>query len=195
MIEGHAQPFILMLSSLERRIFQAEAENIGIDRFLSKPVKLMELMTLLSLQFEQASLHKEPLLTLPGTGKLFPGRKVLVAEDNPLNMLLISEVLANMGLEVIKAGNGEEAIAMLIQHDPALVFMDVNMPVMDGYTATKKIRSSAEPYCNIPIIALTADAMEEDKERCRKAGMNDFVSKPFRLREIESVMNNYLICA
>jgi signal transduction histidine kinase/DNA-binding response OmpR family regulator len=195
MIEGHAQPFILMLSSLERRIFQAEAETIGIHKFLSKPVKLMELLDLLSLQFEQTSLHKEPLPALPLPGKMFPGRKVLVAEDNPLNMLLISEVLGNMGLEVIKAGNGEEAIAMLIQHAPALVLMDVNMPVMDGYTATRKIRSSAEPYCNIPIIALTADAMEEDRERCRMAGMNDFVSKPFRLREIESVMNNYLIRA
>ena len=195
MIEGHAQPFILMLSSLERRIFQQEAETIGIHKFLSKPVKLMELMDLLSVQFEQTYLHKEPLVALPVTGKIFQSRKVLVAEDNPLNMLLISEVLGNMGLEVIKAGNGEEAIAMLIQHDPALVFMDVNMPVMDGYTATKKIRSSAEPYCNVPIIALTADAMEEDKERCRKAGMNDFVSKPFRLIEIESVMNHYLICA
>jgi signal transduction histidine kinase/CheY-like chemotaxis protein len=195
MIEGHAQPFILMLSSLERRIFQPEAETIGIHKFLSKPVKLMELMDLLSVQFEQTYLHKEPLVALPGTGKIFQSRKVLVAEDNPLNMLLISEVLGNMGLEVIKAGNGEEAIAMLIQHDPALVFMDVNMPVMDGYTATKKIRSSAEPYCNVPIIALTADAMEEDKERCRKAGMNDFVSKPFRLREIESVMDHYLISA
>jgi len=195
MIEGHAQPFILMLSSLERRIFQPEAETIGIHKFLSKPVKLMELMDLLSVQFEQTYLHKEPLAALPVTGKIFQSRKVLVAEDNPLNMLLISEVLGNMGLEVIKAGNGEEAIAMLIQHDPVLVFMDVNMPVMDGYTATRKIRSSAEPYCNIPIIALTADAMEEDKERCRKAGMNDFVSKPFRLREIESVMDHYLIRA
>ena len=195
MIEGHAQPFILMLSSLERRIFQPEAETIGIHKFLSKPVKLMELMDLLSVQFEQTYLHQEPLVVLPGTGKIFQSRKVLVAEDNPLNMLLISEVLGKMGLEVIKAENGEEAIAMLLQHDPALVFMDINMPVMDGYTATKKIRLSAEPYCNVPIIALTADAMEEDRERCRKAGMNDFVSKPFRLREIESVMNHYLICA
>ncbi len=81
---------------------------------------------------------------------------------------------------------------MLMQYDPAMIFMDVNMPVMDGYTATRKIRQSPEPYCNVPIIALTADAMEEDRERCQKAGMTDFVSKPFHLKEIESVMNNYL---
>jgi len=195
MTEGRPQPFILMLSSLERKTFQPEAETIGIHKFLSKPVKMTELMALLSLHFEKSFLHKEPAVVPQGIGKIFKSTKVLVAEDNPLNMLLISEVLGNMGIEVIRAGNGEEAIAMLMQHDPAMVFMDINMPVMDGYTATRKIRASAQPYCNVPIIALTADAMEEDKERCRKAGMNDFLSKPFRLKEIESVMNNYLIRA
>jgi signal transduction histidine kinase/CheY-like chemotaxis protein len=192
MIGGRAQPFILMLSSLERSKFQPRAETFGISKFLSKPVKLLELVNLLSLHFEKAYLHEEPLIAIPAIGKKFQRRKVLVAEDNPMNMLLISEVLGNMGLEVIKAGNGEEAIAMLMQYDPAVIFMDVNMPVMDGYTATKKIRLSPAPYCNVPIIALTADAMDEDKERCQKAGMTGFVSKPFRLREIESVMNNYL---
>jgi signal transduction histidine kinase/DNA-binding response OmpR family regulator len=192
MIGRRAQPFILMLSSLERKIFQPKAEIIGIHKFLSKPVKLSELVALLSLHFEKPYLHKELLVNTPKTGKIFQRKKILVAEDNPMNMLLISEVLGNMGLEVIKAGNGEEAIAMLMQHDPAIVFMDVNMPVMDGYTATEKIRLFPQPYCDVPVIALTADAMEEDKERCLKAGMNDFVSKPFHLREIEHIMDNYL---
>jgi len=192
MIGGLAQPFILMLSSLERRIFQPKAETFGIDQFLSKPVKLNEIVKLLSLHFEKPFLHQEPLVDLPPMAKKFQSRKILVAEDNALNMLLISEVLGNMGLEVIKAGNGEEAIKMLMQHDPAMIFMDVNMPVMDGYTATGLIRASPEPYCHVPIIALTADAMEQDKERCLKAGMTDFVSKPFHLKGIESVINNYL---
>jgi signal transduction histidine kinase/CheY-like chemotaxis protein len=192
MIGGRAQPFILMLSSLERSKFQPRAETFGISKFLSKPVKLLGLVNLLSLHFEKAHLHEEPLIAPPVIGKKFQHKKVLVAEDNPMNMLLISEVLGNMGVEVIKAGNGEEAIAMLMQYDPAMIFMDVNMPVMDGYTATKKIRLSPAPYCNVPIIALTADAMEEDRERCQQAGMTDFVSKPFHLMEIESIMNNYL---
>lgn len=192
MMEGQAQPFILMLSSLERRIFQPEAEMIGIHKFLSKPVKVMELVSLLSLHFEKTYLHKEPLTAIPKIGKVMTSRKILVAEDNPLNMLLITEVLGNMGLEVIKAGNGDEAIAMLRLHHPAIIFMDINMPVMDGYTATELIRSSPQPYHSVPIIALTADAMEEDKERCLKVGMNDFISKPFRLQEIESVLSKYL---
>jgi CheY-like chemotaxis protein len=106
--------------------------------------------------------------------------------------LLISEVLSNMGLEVIKAENGEEAVAMMISHNPAMIFMDINMPVMDGFIATQKIRELPYPQCDIPIIALTADAMKEDKERCLNIGMNDFVSKPYRLKEIEFILKTYL---
>jgi len=190
LIGGHAQPFVLMLSSLERTVFQQKAEIIGINKFLSKPVKLGDLMSLLSLHFGNSYLNKD--LKIPTTGKVFQKSKILVAEDNPMNMLLISEVLGNMGLDVIKANDGEEAIAMLMQHDPEMIFMDVNMPVMDGYTATKKIRLLPQPYCSIPVIALTADAMEEDKERCMEVGMNDFISKPFRLKEIEAIMDSYL---
>ena len=110
-----------------------------------------------------------------------------------MNMLLISEVLGNMGLDVIKACNGEEAITLLMKYNPAMIFMDVNMPVMDGYAATRKIRLSPIPYCDVPVIALTADAMEGDRDRCIKAGMNNFISKPFSLREIETVIDSYLI--
>ena len=187
-----ATPFILMLSSLERTTIQQEAENIGIDRFLSKPVKLGELINLLSSIFENSYSHEEQPDNITKPGKLFQGVKVLVAEDNPLNMLLISEVLHKMGVEVIEAVNGREAIDLLIQHDPAIVFMDVNMPEIDGYIATQKIRRLPQPYSGVPIIALTADAMKEDKELCLKAGMNHFISKPFRLEEIEFIMNNYL---
>ena len=187
-----AKPFILMLSSLERTIIQQEAENIGIDKFLSKPVKLGEIINLLSQFFEKSYSNEEQPDERPAPGKIFQNTKVLVAEDSPINMLLISEVLHKMGVEVLEAMNGREAIEMLMQHDPEIVFMDVNMPEMDGYTATQKIRRLPQPYSNVPIIALTADAMKEDKERCLKAGMNHFVSKPFRLEEIEFVMNNYL---
>ena len=107
-------------------------------------------------------------------------------------MMLISEVLGKMGLEVIKATNGEEAIDLLHHHEPMMIFMDINMPVMDGFTATQQIRKLNRPGRPIPIIALTADAMQEDKERCLQIGMNDFVSKPFRLHEIEKILKAYL---
>jgi signal transduction histidine kinase/CheY-like chemotaxis protein len=185
-------PFTLMLSSLERTTFQQEAENIGIDKFLSKPVKLGELTNLLTSLFESSYSPEEEPGKITAPEKLYQGAKVLVAEDNPLNMLLISEVLVKMGVEVIEAENGREAIDLLQEHDPEIIFMDVNMPEIDGYLATQKIRRLPQPYSDVPIIALTADAMKEDKELCLKAGMNHFISKPFRLEEIQFIMNTYL---
>ncbi|OQP38656.1 hypothetical protein A4H97_18215 [Niastella yeongjuensis] len=117
--------------------------------------------------------------------------RILVVEDEPMNMLLISEVLRKMGLEVIKAGNGKEAIDMVTKHMPAMVFMDVNLPVMDGFTATRHIRALKTTHNNIPIIALTADAMDEDKQRCLESGMNDYISKPFKLEEIHAIIGKY----
>jgi len=116
-----------------------------------------------------------------------------VVEDEPLNMLLISEVLHKMGFTVIKAGNGREAINLLHTATPVLIFMDVNMPEMDGFTTTAAIRAFSGAAAQTPIIALTADAMKEDRERCLQAGMNDYISKPFRLEEIEATLRKYMV--
>jgi CheY-like chemotaxis protein len=116
----------------------------------------------------------------------------MVAEDEPFNMLLISEVLKKMGFAVIKASSGKEALQLLDDHDPCIIFMDINMPEMDGYTATRAIRNLETSRRNIPIIALTADAMAEDREKCMAAGMNGFISKPFRMEEIEEVLRKYV---
>jgi CheY-like chemotaxis protein len=108
-------------------------------------------------------------------------------------MLLITEVLGKMGFAVIKATNGKQALELLQQQDPQLIFMDVNMPEMDGFTTTRLIRQLPEPYSLIPVIALTADAMQGDKEKCIEAGMNDYISKPFKLEEIESVLKKRML--
>ncbi|HTL09500.1 MAG TPA: response regulator [Chitinophagaceae bacterium] len=184
-------PVIMMLSSLEKHMIQEAAELCGIHRFLSKPVKLQELITLLSSMFENT--QQESGNTSAQSIKRFSVRnKVLVAEDNPINMLLITEILTKMGMEVYGATDGAQVLSMLEMELPDLIFMDINMPVLDGYMATKKIRSMGYPHAMIPIIALTADAMKEDRERCLAVGMNAFVSKPFQLNEIESVLQKYL---
>jgi signal transduction histidine kinase/CheY-like chemotaxis protein len=192
LLSGSSEPFILMLSSLEKTMFQQDAEKIGIDKFLSKPVKLNDLVNLLSYLFEQSYLKKDPNVNIPQLGKFANQKEILVVEDNPMNMELIREVLTNMQLQVIQASTGLEAIQLLEKHNPSLIFMDVNMPVLDGFEATLKIRRLCGDKKDIPIIALTADAMKEDKERCLQVGMNDFVSKPFRLKEIEAVLQRYL---
>jgi signal transduction histidine kinase/CheY-like chemotaxis protein/methyl-accepting chemotaxis protein len=192
MLSGTAEPFILMLSSLEKTMFQHQAESMGIDKFLSKPIKLNELVNLLNALFKKSFLKEQDTSRSPRIKKFDTKLHILVAEDNPLNLLLITEVLTNMGLDVISATNGVDTLNLLEEHDPAMIFMDVNMPVMDGFDTTTAIRNLVNNKKNIPIIALTADAMKEDRERCLRTGMNDFISKPFRLHEIEAVLNTYL---
>lgn len=195
LLKDHHQPFILMLSSLERSLCSEDAEKAGIDLFLSKPVKLHELTHILQSIFEKDTQGRDGGPATSGIPKLTDNASILVAEDDPVNMLLISEVLGKMGFQVVKASNGKEVIELLAEHQPLIIFMDVNMPEMDGLDATQLIRSMPDPRSSIPIIALTADAMVEDRERCLLAGMNDFISKPFRLEEIQMVLKSYLPAA
>ncbi|HZG24857.1 MAG TPA: response regulator, partial [Chitinophagaceae bacterium] len=183
--------FILMLASLESALYQHESEKSGIRAILSKPVKLRELRNMLNSLSEDFNSPDDQQHTKPKIERVTENASILVVEDEPLNMMLISEVLRKMGFTVIKAENGKDALDVLEDHHPALIFMDMNMPVMDGYTATSKIRRLPHDKNSIPIIALTADAMKEDKDRCLEAGMNDFISKPFRLNEIESALKKY----
>ena len=189
------QPFILMLSSLEKNIYQTEAGKAGINKFLSKPVKMHELhATLLSL-FEKTMQNDLMHPSLPNNNveKISEPTSIMVADDDPINMLLISEVLRRMGFEVIQVTNGKEALDRLPHCEPVIIFMDVNMPEMDGYATTRHIRQMTEPWCNIPIVALTADAMKGDREKCLEAGMNKYISKPFRLEEIDEVLRSYTL--
>jgi PAS domain S-box-containing protein len=191
--EGYKQPVIMMLSSLEKNMFQRQAEKLGIHGFLSKPVKLYELYATLSAMFTTGKQQPEKISTIPVIEKITDAATIMVVEDEPINMLLITEVLGKMGFAVIKATNGKQALELLQQQDPQLIFMDVNMPEMDGFTTTRLIRQLPEPYSLIPVIALTADAMQGDKEKCIEAGMNDYISKPFKLEEIESVLKKRML--
>ena len=192
-IPDASQPFILMLSSLEKNLYQHEADKIGINKFISKPVKLHELnSTLLSLfekNMQNDSLHP----SFESIEKITQAASVMVVDDDPINMMLISEVLKRLGFDVIQMHNGREVVDSLPHYDPVLIFMDVNMPEMDGYTTTRIIRKMQTPQSRIPIIALTADAMKGDKERCLDAGMNNYISKPFKLEEIESILKEYIL--
>ncbi len=188
---GKTQPVIMMLSSLEKDMYRQQAEKAGIHMFLSKPVKLQHLNnTLLDLFKIHRPDPTDPTAS-PRLSRLTENATIMVVEDDPINMLLISEVLRKMGFQAIQVANGREAVETLPLHQPLLIFMDINMPVMDGFTATGIIRGWPQPYCAIPIIALTADAMEEDKQRCLEAGMNGYISKPFRLEEIEEVLRKF----
>lgn len=184
---------ILMLSSLEKNIYQHEASQAGIYKMLTKPVKMYELYSVLCSMYVTSKQEEKPVPNTPQIKKIGGSRTIMVVEDDPVNMLLINEVLTKMGFSVVKAENGKRALEILPDHHPVLIFMDVNMPEMDGYTTTKFIRNMPKPWSSLPVIALTADAMIGDKEKCIEAGMDDYISKPFKMNEIEDILKRKVL--
>jgi CheY-like chemotaxis protein len=118
------------------------------------------------------------------------GARILLVEDHPVNQRIASELLKKRGAVVTIALHGKEALSLLEQSTFDLVLMDVQMPVMDGIEATKRIRESEAPFRNIPIVALTARAIQGDKEEFLMAGMNAYISKPFNPKELFEVLQS-----
>lgn len=116
---------------------------------------------------------------------------VLLVEDNPVNQLVAKGMLIKLGYKVIIANDGEHALKQLNEHVIDIVLMDCNMPVMDGYEASRRIRQSGL-YVNLPIIALTANALSDERQNCKAAGMNDYLAKPFTREELITVLENGL---
>ncbi len=116
--------------------------------------------------------------------------RILVAEDNPVNQKVIIGMLKKLGFNADIANNGTEVMDALSKDNYELVFMDCQMPVMDGYEATKAIRNS--DYKDIPIVALTANAMPGDKEKCLSVGMDYYIVKPLSITSIQQALDKYL---
>ena len=117
--------------------------------------------------------------------------KILLVEDNPVNQLVAKGMLNKLGCEVIVAAHGGEALSQLEDSRFDLVLMDCNMPVMDGYEASRQIRHKGH-WPDLPIVALTANAMPEERERCRAAGMSDYLAKPFRREELAALLDTWV---
>ena len=175
-------PHLLMVTAYGRDEIMKSANAVGIEDLLVKPVSASLMFdsvmrTLGRVDGEQAR-SLEPTTDVSGPGP-FAGQRVLLAEDNELNQEVASEMLQSCGLVVEIAANGAIALAKILQSaEPyAAVLMDMQMPVMDGLDATREIRKL--PQCSeLPIVAMTANAMAGDRERCLDAGMNDHVAKP-----------------
>ncbi|WP_110950819.1 hybrid sensor histidine kinase/response regulator [Pseudomonas bohemica] len=116
--------------------------------------------------------------------------RILLVEDNPVNQLVAKGMLSKLGCEVVVTSHGGEALQQLERSHFDLVLMDCNMPVMDGYEATRLIRQNGK-WADLPIIALTANAMPEERERCKNAGMNDYLAKPFHREELISLLDQW----
>ncbi|MGB9991361.1 response regulator [Massilia sp. SM-13] len=120
--------------------------------------------------------------------------QVLLAEDTEMNRMLVRILLTRMGFEVDEADNGQQAVEALARKRYDLVLMDCMMPVMDGYEATRilRAREAEAGQERVPVIALTASAIAGDRERCRQAGMDDYLSKPFQVDDFKAIVQRYL---
>lgn len=178
------QPVILLCNSSEDAIVQAACEELEIHHRLIKPVKMSSLFDSLSeiriVQRQQESTTSH----IPSAGKidlLEDHIKILLAEDNEVNMLLALALFKNHlpNAVILEANNGLLAIEKFKKHAPDIIFMDVRMPEKNGYEATKEIRKlEVITGTHVPIIALTAGASIDEKEKCQLAGMDDYISKP-----------------
>ena len=119
------------------------------------------------------------------------GHRILVVEDNVQNRMLVKDVLEFYGHEIIEAEDGQEGIDMAKKYKPDLVLMDIQMPVMDGFTAVKIIRSNPDTK-NIKTIAVTSFAMSGDKERIKEAGFDHYISKPIDTRKLPGLVKSFL---
>jgi PAS domain S-box-containing protein len=182
--------------ALMTRISAVEAarrlQDAGLaDRILPKPVTPSDLAELL---FGWEPAAEQPRAGSPEAepARSFAGSQVLVAEDNKVNMMVIRTNLRRLGIHVIEAATGREAVEKAACVPVDLVLMDIRMPELDGLEATRIIRKQEPAGARIPIIALTADAMQGDMERCIEAGMDGYLSKPFRPEELLALLGQYL---
>ncbi|MGD2024075.1 MAG: response regulator, partial [Desulfobacterales bacterium] len=174
-------PQVVMVTAYGREEVMQKAEKIGLDGFLLKPVSPSVLFdTIIQAQGEEVP-DTSPIA--PGRGNAealanIKGAKILLVEDNEINQQVAKEILEGADLIVTLADDGRQAVDLVKENQYDAVLMDIQMPVMDGYTATKKIRNLKSEIRNVPIIAMTAHAMAGDEDKSLQAGMNGHVTKP-----------------
>ena len=182
---------IVILTSGGKRGDAARCQSLGIAAYLSKPFDRLELREALLqvLATDPAKLETRALVTRHTVREQRQSLAFLVAEDNAVNQKLIARLLEKRGHTVVSAQNGREALEMLEKQNFDIVLMDIQMPGMDGFEATKRIREKETVGdAHQPIIALTAHAMQGDEERCLVGGMDGYVAKPIKLEELFSVI-------
>ncbi len=192
-VVGDDSPIILM-SAYDWTDIEHEARSAGVTGFISKPLFASDLHQTLERSLGKGSEKSETERNVPAADNGFEGKRILLAEDNELNREIITELLKELGFTVECAENGQQACDMVHNFEQGyydLVLMDIQMPIMDGYTATRTIRGFEDNGAEkLPIIALTANAFEEDKERALESGMNGHLAKPVEMDKMISLLKD-----
>ena len=191
----HDDTPIIILTAYDWSDIEVEAKAAGVTAFCSKPMFMSDLRDTLMTAIGQNQAQEEKGV-LPEKATGFKGKHILLAEDNELNREIAEEILNAYGFEVDIAENGVIAVEKVSTAAPGrydLVLMDVQMPIMDGYTATRRIRELENPaLAGIPILAMTANAFDEDRRNALESGMNGFLSKPIVIADLVQEMRKIL---
>ena len=186
---------IIILTAYDWSDIEVEARAAGVTAFCAKPLFMSDIReTLMTAIGQKQEKTENPVL--PAAGSDFRDRRILLVEDNELNREIAVELLKQYGFRIDTAENGAEAVEKVRHAAPGdydLVLMDVQMPVMNGYEATKQIRALDDPaLAGITILAMTANAFDEDRKKALKCGMDGFLSKPIVLEELIGTLQNNL---
>ncbi|WP_442589300.1 response regulator [Pedobacter sp. AW31-3R] len=186
------QPVVLLYSSSDDELVMKSCEELNVRHRLVKPVKMQDIYEVLSKIFVEER-HTPPSPVMEDRAVGYPHLNILITEDNPVNMLLAKVIIRRIAPDVtlLEANNGFEALAICELQTPDLIFMDVQMPGMNGYEATRGIRELKNKG-HIPIIALTAGNLKSEREQCLEAGMDDVILKPFVEENIVAVFEKWL---
>ncbi len=189
---------VIILSAYDWSDVEMEARSAGVDMFMNKPVfksgfvKLFRKLKNGTVD-EDEDIKSDYATTIEND---YTGKRALIVEDNDLNREIATEVLKSTGIETEEAENGKIAVDMFADSEPGyydIIFMDVQMPIMDGYTATSAIRSlKRRDASKVPIVAMTANAFVEDVRAAKNSGMNEHLAKPFELEKLAAVLKKYL---
>jgi CheY-like chemotaxis protein len=188
-------PPIILVTAYGREEVMQQAEQVGLDGFLLKPVNPSMLFDAIMLAFGEAVPETSRVAQRPEQEtedlKHLRGARVLLVEDNEINQQVAKEILEGAGLNVALATNGQEAVNAVKENEYDAVLMDVQMPVMDGYTATCEIRKE-DRFQALPIIAMTAHAMAGDEDKSLQAGMNGHVTKPIDPDQLFATLQRWI---
>jgi CheY-like chemotaxis protein len=184
---------IMMLTAAGHVSELARCEQLGVAAYLIKPVRRSELLKSLRQALGATSPQAaEPVRadTVPAEERTLIPLHILVAEDNPVNQMLLKRLLTNRGHSVKIAANGRLALQAIEEQPFDVVFMDVQMPLLDGFEAVAAIRANEESSgAHLTVIAVTAHAMTGDRERCLKAGMDDYLTKPINASQLDDLLH------
>jgi PAS domain S-box-containing protein len=200
LITSRQSPIIMLHSSSDNHNLREESKKLEVDYFLVKPVKSSDLLQYLHNIHQKKPLEndKSEPLSRNESGSFKEAKKflIVIAEDVDMNMMLAKALLMDVlpNTTILEAKDGLEAVKLVQTHPVDLVFMDVQMPVLDGLDATRRIRKEEQHHHakHIPIVALTAGALTEEKQRCLQAGMDDFLPKPIHIETLHSILRKHL---